>query len=63
MPLAMSGDVSELPDHMKTKYLLSGLNNSYTHEWPNVYESIADFISIMYKKRHELYNKETATVI
>ena len=62
MPLAMSGEVSELPDQIKIEYLLSGLNNSYIHEWQNLYESIADFISIMYKKRHELYNRETATV-
>ena len=31
MPLAMFGEV-ELPDQMKTKYLLSGLNNIYIHE-------------------------------
>ena len=62
MPLAMSGEVSELPDQIKTKYLLSGHNNSYTHEWQNLYERIADFISITYKKRHELYNQKTATV-
>ena len=41
MPLAMSGEVSELPDQIKTEYLLSGLNNSYIHDRQNLYESIA----------------------
>ena len=43
MPLAMSGEVRNLP------YLI-------------FMNGIVDFISVMYKKQHELYDKETATV-
>ena len=32
----------------KTEFFLSGLKNSYTQEWENVYVVISDFIVNMY---------------
>ena len=47
-PIGLMRSVEEMTSEEKTEFFLSGLKNSYTQEWKNVYVVISDFIVNMY---------------
>ena len=55
MPDAMKSVFLNMNPSSKTKFLLSGLNSSYTGEWALIYQRIVEFIYEMYQERFKLY--------
>ena len=61
MPRAMLVSFEHLTENERLTFLLSGLQSRSTIEWPNVYESIAQWVYGLYKTRkikYELLEKE-----
>ena len=50
MPNAMRDYVNGLNAKDKTVFILSGFSSKFTFEWINVYESVLQFINVLYNK-------------
>ena len=51
----MLNEYNEMSIQSKCNFLLSGLNNSYVHEWSDLYAAIAQSVWDIYKCRDEKY--------
>ena len=56
MPEQMVQHVTRLNAENKTRFILSGLNASFTKEWLEIYGAISLFVHCMYAKKVEVLN-------